>query len=86
MNFPTLALSRTALAAALLTLAAQPTRAADEESKGPAISTVKATKACFSNIVEVSGTILARDEAQARPDRPGLKVAEVLADAGDTAA
>jgi hypothetical protein len=36
----------------------------------------------------VSGTILARDEAQAqvRLDRPGLKVAEVLADAGDTAA
>lgn len=86
MNFSTLALSRTALAAALLSLAAQPVRAADEEPKGPAISTLKATKACFSNIVEVSGTILARDEAQAqvRPDRPGLKVAEVLADPGDT--
>jgi len=86
MNFRTLALSRTALAAVLLTLAAVPSRAADEEPKGPAISTLRATKACFSNIVEVSGTILARDEAQSqvRPDRFGLKVAEVMADAGDT--
>jgi multidrug efflux pump subunit AcrA (membrane-fusion protein) len=84
-HFPALALSRPALLAALLTLAALPVRADDDEPKGPAISTLKATKACFSNIVEVSGTILARDEAQAqvRPDRPGLKVAEVLADAGD---
>src|SRR5262249_29596933 len=85
MNFHTLALFHTALAATLLTLAALPARAADEEPKGPAISTLKATKACFSNIVEVSGTILARDEAQAqvRPDRQGVKVSEVLADAGD---
>src|ERR1700757_4882880 len=94
MNFSTL--SRTALlATALLALAAFPSRAADvEDTKGPAISVLKATKACFSNIVEVSGTILARDEpqtssqaptqAQVRPDRPGLKVAEVLVDPGDT--
>jgi HlyD family secretion protein len=70
MKFSTL--SRTALAATLLTLAALPLRAADDEPKGPAISTLKATKACFSNIVEV-----ARDEAQAqvRPDWPGLKAA-----------
>lgn len=83
-----------ALAAALLALAAQASRAADEEAKGPAISVLKATKACFSNIVEVNGTILARDEpqtasqaptqAQVRPDRPGLKVAEIMVDPGDT--
>jgi HlyD family secretion protein/Biotin-lipoyl like len=95
MNFRTLALSRTTLvAAALLTLAALPARAAEEEATGPAISVLKATKACFSNIVEVNGTILARDEpqtssqaptqAQVRPDRPGLKVAEVMVDPGDT--
>jgi HlyD family secretion protein len=88
MNLSTLALSRTTLfAATFLTLAASATYAADDRDapKGPAISTLKAAKACFSNIVEVSGTILARDEAQSqvRPDRIGLKVAEVLADAGD---
>jgi HlyD family secretion protein len=83
----TLTLSRTLFtAAALLYLVALPTRAAEEEPKGPAISVLKATKSCFSNIVEVSGTILARDDAQSqvRPDRFGLKVAEVMADAGDT--
>jgi len=87
-HFRTHALARTALlTATLLALAAQPLRAADtEDAKGPAVSVFKATKACFANIVEVSGTILARDEAQSqvRPDRPGLKVSEILADAGDT--
>src|SRR5262249_41219637 len=95
MNFSTRALSRTVLlVTALLALAAQPSRAAEEEAKGPAISVLKATKACFSNIVEVNGTILARDEpqtasqaptqAQVRPDRPGLKVAEIAVDPGET--
>jgi hypothetical protein len=82
-----LTLSRTALlTATLLTLTAPPSRAAEDEGKAPAISVLKATKACFSNIVEVSGTILARDDAQSqvRPDRFGLKVAETMADAGDT--
>jgi HlyD family secretion protein len=40
-------------------------------------------KSCFANIVEVSGTIIAREETQVRPERMGLKVAEVMADAGD---
>ena len=44
-----------------------------------------AAKSCFSNIVEVSGIVLApREETAVRPERQGLKVAEVLADAGDT--
>ena len=75
-----------AAAITLLTLAAPPSRAAEDEGKAPAISVLKATKTCFSNIVEVSGTILARDDAQSqvRPDRFGLKVAEAMADAGDT--
>ncbi|GLH81614.1 RND transporter [Bradyrhizobium sp. SSBR45G] len=52
--------------------------------KGAAVNVLKATKACFDNTVEVSGMVLARDETAVRPDRPGLKVAEVMADAGDT--
>ena len=81
-----LTLSRTAFAITLLALTAPPSRAAEDEGKAPAISVLKATKTCFSNIVEVSGTILARDDAQSqvRPDRFGLKVAETMADAGDT--
>jgi HlyD family secretion protein len=50
--------------------------------KGAAVTVLKAAKSCFDNTVEVSGTLLARDEIAVRPDRPGLKVAEVLVDPG----
>jgi hypothetical protein len=53
-------------------------------AEGAAVTVFKATKSCFGNIVEVSGTIIAREETQVRPERFGLKVSEVLADAGDT--
>jgi multidrug efflux pump subunit AcrA (membrane-fusion protein) len=71
---------------ALLALAAAPVRAADDDNtpKGPAVTVLKATKSCFAAIVELSGTIMARDETAVRPERQGLKVAEVLAEAGDT--
>ena len=38
----------------------------------------------LSDIVEVSGIVIAREETMVRPERQGLKVAEILADAGDT--
>ncbi|WP_342708548.1 efflux RND transporter periplasmic adaptor subunit [Bradyrhizobium sp. B124] len=72
---------------ALLLLAASPARAAGEADavpKGAAVTVLKASKFCFGNIVEVSGIVLPRDEQQIRPDRFGLKVAEVKADPGDT--
>jgi HlyD family secretion protein len=71
----------------LLYLAPHPTLAADEpdvQPKGAAVTVLKASKFCFGNIVEVSGIIMPREETQVRPDRFGLKVAEVMADAGDT--
>ncbi|WP_316227043.1 efflux RND transporter periplasmic adaptor subunit [Bradyrhizobium sp. SZCCHNS3052] len=72
------------LAAAGLLAMIQAAAADDGAPKGAAVSVLKATKACFDNTVEVSGMVLARDETAVRPDRPGLKVAEVLVDAGDT--
>jgi multidrug efflux pump subunit AcrA (membrane-fusion protein) len=76
----------TLAAVALLAFAAAPSRAADDDNtpKGPAVTVLKATKSCFAAIVELSGTIIARDETAVRPERQGLKVAEVLAEAGDT--
>ncbi|MCP3419676.1 MULTISPECIES: efflux RND transporter periplasmic adaptor subunit [Bradyrhizobium] len=74
-------------ASALLLLAASPARAAGEADavpKGAAVTVLKASKFCFGNIVEVSGIVLPRDEQQIRPDRFGLKVAEVMVDPGDT--
>jgi HlyD family secretion protein len=71
----------------VLSLSASPTLAADDPEaapKGAAVTVLKAAKSCFANIVEVSGTIIAREETQVRPERMGLKVAEVMADAGDS--
>jgi HlyD family secretion protein len=73
-------------AAALCCLAAHPTLAAEEADapKGAAVSVLKAAKACFPAIVEVSGIVRAHEETAVRPERQGLKVSEILADAGDT--
>ena len=92
MRHPTRTVSRPILAPVLaglltgiLALAAQRASAADEEApKGPAVTVLKAAKSCFSDIVEATGTIIAREETAVRPERPGLKVTDVLAEAGDT--
>ena len=89
-HFPAFRRSRTlpaALAAATLLALSSPALAANEEApKGEMVTVIKAAKSCFANIVEVSGFILAQDEKQVRPERLGLKVADVLAEAGDTIA
>jgi HlyD family secretion protein len=65
--------------------ASQPCLAADDAGapKGAAVTVLKAAKACFAAIVEVSGILLPKEETSVRPDRQGLKVAEVLVDAGE---
>lgn len=74
---------------ACLTLAA-PSFAADETDvpkdapKGAAVTVLKAAKFCFPAIVEASGLIIPHEETMVRPERPGLKVAEILAEAGDS--
>jgi multidrug efflux pump subunit AcrA (membrane-fusion protein) len=86
-DFATLSFRRRAalLAIALLALSAAPLRAAEDDApKGPAVTVLKATKSCFAAIVELSGTVMARDETAVRPERMGLKISEVLAEAGDT--
>jgi HlyD family secretion protein len=79
--------SRYWLAPAAIVLAlASPVRAADDPDapKGAAVTVLKAAKSCFGDIVEVSGVVIAREESTVRPDRPGLKVAEILVEPGDT--
>jgi HlyD family secretion protein len=65
--------------------ASQPCLADDEAGapKGAAVTVLKAAKQCFSAIVEVSGILLPKEETAVRPDRQGLKVADVLVDAGE---
>ncbi|MDA9398081.1 efflux RND transporter periplasmic adaptor subunit [Bradyrhizobium sp. CCBAU 45389] len=74
-----------AAVAGVLVLGQYPAGAADDDApKGPAVTVLKVAKSCFSDIVEATGTIIAREETSVRPERPGLKVTEVLAEAGDT--
>ena len=70
------------LCAIFLTLS--PALADDDAAKGLAVTVLKAAKSCFSDIVEARGTIMAREETAVRPERPGLKVTDVLVEAGDT--
>ncbi len=91
--FPARGLSRKWLApliAGLLVLTSQQCLAADEPDapqdgpKGAAVTVLKASKSCFANIVEASGVLIPREETAVRPERPGLKVAEILSEPGDT--
>ena len=75
------------LAAGLLALAsASPSPAADEPDapKGAAVTVLTAAKSCFSSVVEATGIVIPREETAVRPERPGLKVAEILAEPGDS--
>jgi multidrug efflux pump subunit AcrA (membrane-fusion protein) len=51
--------------------------------QGTAVTVLKATKHCFANIVEASGILTPREETLVRPERAGLKVAEILIEAGN---
>ena len=74
------------IVAGMFCLFSSPGLAADDEApaKGAAVTVLKAAKSCFANNVEVSGTIIAREETQVRPERMGLKVAEVMVEPGDS--
>jgi HlyD family secretion protein len=75
------------VAAALFCLASLPALAADEPGpKGAAVTVLTAAKSCFAAIVEVTGTLIPREDGEiaVRPERQGLKVAEVMVDAGDS--
>jgi HlyD family secretion protein len=89
-HFATLGPARkllTSIVAGLFCLASLPSLAADEAEttpKGAAVTVLKAAKSCFADIVEASGILIPRDETAVRPERPGSKVAEILAEPGDT--
>lgn len=84
-SLPARSFLQTVALSGLALVSAQPVLAADDDApKGPAVTVLKATKSCFSDIVEATGSIVAREETSVRPERPGLKVTEVLAEAGET--
>jgi HlyD family secretion protein len=51
---------------------------------GAAVSVMKAKKACFKDSVEVTGILVPREEVLVRPEREGMQVVQVVAEAGQT--
>lgn len=77
--------ARAWLAAVTLCALPQPGLAANEAPSNAAAVTVLTTaKFCFSDVVDAFGLLIPREEIAVRPDRPGLKVQEVLVDIGQT--
>ena len=63
-----------AIAIAGTALAPQIALAADDEApKGAAVTVIRATKACFDDVVELFGSLQPHEEVTVRPDREGLK-------------
>ena len=59
---------------------------AQQNVKGLTVTTVKATKACFTAIAEVFGVLLPMEEVSVTPPREGLRISQVLVDPGVTVA
>src|SRR6476659_5456146 len=60
-------------------------RAEEKETPGNAlVIVIKATNACFSDLVRVTGFIVPRREAVVGVDQEGSKVSELLVREGDT--
>jgi HlyD family secretion protein len=59
-----------------------PARSADEKS-GAVVIVVKATKACFSAQVQITGTLVARREGLVTLDMDGYRISEIMVKEGD---
>lgn len=80
-------IARQALAVMLATtVITSPGLSADEQDvpNAVAVSVLKATRSCFSASVRITGILIPKNETAVRPERPGLKVAEVLAEPGQS--
>lgn len=51
-------------------------------SFGMAVTAVKSRRACFSDTLVVTGTVIPQTEILVRPDREGLQIAEILVEVG----
>ncbi|EAQ34286.1 Secretion protein HlyD [Nitrobacter sp. Nb-311A] len=74
-----------ALAVGLATIVSSLSGLSANEELAPnaaAVSVLKAVRSCFPASVQVAGILIPKNETAVRPERPGLKVAEVLAEPG----
>jgi multidrug efflux pump subunit AcrA (membrane-fusion protein) len=50
---------------------------------GMAVSVAKARRVCFSDTLQLTGRLVAREEVPVRPDAEGLRVTQILVEDGD---
>jgi multidrug efflux pump subunit AcrA (membrane-fusion protein) len=67
----------------LIAAASSPGRGETNSPSGAQVVVVRATNACFSASIRVTGFLVPREEAVVTLDAPGTSVAEVLASEGD---
>jgi multidrug efflux pump subunit AcrA (membrane-fusion protein) len=62
-----------------------PAEAADTQPNpaGMAVSVAKARRVCFSDTLQLTGRLVAREEVPVRPDAEGLRVTQILVEDGD---
>jgi HlyD family secretion protein len=62
-----------------------PTFAADTPAnRDRAVTVAKAKQMCFSDTIHLTGVVVAANEILVRPEKEGLKVSQILVEAGDT--
>jgi HlyD family secretion protein len=50
---------------------------------GPAVTVVKATRTCFNDSVDITGTLVPKQEILVRPEREGLQISSILVEGGE---
>jgi len=81
-----IAAAKATLVGGIILLAAPPGGLIAAETNSPPavqVSVVRATSACFSSTIRVTGFLVAREEAIVTLDAPGVRVTEVLVGEGD---
>jgi HlyD family secretion protein len=77
------AVAQVVLSIGLVAAAPRPAGAAEEKPTGAVVIVTRATKACFSASVQITGFLVARREALVTLDTDGFRVTEILAKEGD---
>jgi HlyD family secretion protein len=74
------------LAGALLLVTSLSLSAADEPRTflGPVVTATKAKRACFTDLIDITGRLVPVEEILVRPENQGYKITHVLVKVGDT--
>jgi multidrug efflux pump subunit AcrA (membrane-fusion protein) len=75
---------RVAMALPVLVIASTaPVLAQSNTPAGMAVTVTKANRACFTDVLQVSGILVPREEVLVRPETEGLQVSQILVDDGE---